>query len=77
VSLNQATLTLAKLAERNSPKFAKTQERARALSETINTKTAQLESINQEQNKLVEQGDSLAGDLAQQESDLSSTQKKR
>lgn len=76
VSLNQATLTLAKLAERNSPKFAKTQERARALSETINTKTAQLESINQEQNKLVEQGDSLAGDLAQQESDLSSTQKK-
>lgn len=76
VSLVQATMTLAKLAERNSAKFAKTQASARQLTDSINTKIAQLEQMNQEQNTLVEQGDSLAGELAKLDGNLSTTQKK-
>lgn len=75
-TLVQVTLTIAKLIERNSPKFAKTQARAAQLRDSIATKQSQLEQVSQEQNELVDRGDSLVGTLAQQDSAIVTAQKK-
>ncbi|HBM2815719.1 TPA: hypothetical protein LU109_003631 [Enterobacter hormaechei subsp. xiangfangensis] len=76
VSLNQATLTLSKLIERNSPKFAKTQKRAAELRDQITTKQTALDAIIAQQDQLVTQGDQLQQQIAAQGPELQTVQQK-
>lgn len=74
-SLTQVTMTLSKLIERNSPKFAKSQARAGQIRDLIASKQTALEQVTNQQNELVQQGDQLQTELAQQNTELTETQK--
>ncbi|HAT3959731.1 TPA: hypothetical protein I9Y37_001869 [Citrobacter freundii] len=72
-SLSQVTLMLARLIERNSPKFAKTQAMAARMRQSIAEKENALEAITAQQAQLVQQGDALVSTNAGLDAQITDT----
>ncbi|MEB2478213.1 hypothetical protein QMM96_22545 [Citrobacter freundii] len=75
-SLSQVTLMLARLIERNSPKFAKTQAMAARMRQSIAEKENELEAITTQQTQLVQQGDALVSTNAGLDTQITDTSTK-
>ncbi|HAU6297935.1 TPA: hypothetical protein JD836_14585 [Citrobacter freundii] len=75
-SLMQVTLMLARLIERNSPKFAKTQAMAARMRQSIAEKENALEAITTQQTQLVQQGDALVSTNAGLDTQITDTSTK-